>query len=280
MKILVTGATGQLGTEMVNMIEGHEVIGVGKKDMDITHIDKTMAFIKNLKPHVVIHCGAYTRVDDAETNVDYCYRVNTAGTMTIASACYECGAKMVYISTDYVFDGKKGTPYTEFDRANPLNVYGKSKLEGENILKEILPRHFIIRTAWLYGLNGNNFVKTMLRLSKEKDLIKVVDDQRGTPTSTVDLARGILALIMTDNYGTYHGTCKGDATWFEFTKKIYSLMSIKNEVLPITSEELSRPAIRPKYSVLRNYMYELTIGDSFRDWEDSLREYLKKLGAV
>lgn len=277
MKILVTGITGQLGYEIVSMIEKDEVIGVGRKDMDITDLDKTRDFIKGIKPDVLIHCGAFTKVDDAEANMDSCYKVNVVGTQCLASACYECGAKMVYVSTDYVFDGKKQSPYTEFDSANPLNIYGKSKLDGENILKEILPRHFIVRTAWLYGVNGNNFVKIMLKLSKEKDIVKVVDDQRGTPTSTVDLARCILRLIKTDNYGTYHGTCKGDTTWFDFTRMIYCLADVKTRVLPITSEELARRAVRPKYSVLRNYMCELTIGDPFRDWEECLREYINKV---
>lgn len=277
MKVLVTGATGQLGYDVVNMLSEHEVIGIGSKDLDLTDIDSTYKFVKNLKPDVIIHCAAYTKVDDAETNSDICYKVNTISAQVLASACYQIGAKLLYVSTDYVFDGTKNGYYTEFDRVNPLSVYGKSKAAGEKIIRSILPRHFIVRTSWLYGLNGNNFVKTMLRLSKEKDIIKVVNDQKGAPTSTIDLAKGVLRLIQTDNYGTYHGTCKGETTWYDFTRKIFELKNIKTRVEPITTEELGRPAFRPKNSVLRNYMYELTIGDSFRQWEESVEEYLQKL---
>lgn len=277
MKVLVTGATGQLGCDVVGMLSSHEVIGIGSKDLDLTDIDKTYEFIKNLKPDIIIHCAAYTKVDDAENNIDFCYKVNTISAQVLASVCYEIGAKLLYVSTDYVFDGIKIQPYNEFDCVNPLSVYGKSKAAGEKIIRDILPRHFIVRTAWLYGLNGNNFVKTILKLSKGKDMIKVINDQRGTPTSTVDLALGILRLVDSDNYGTYHGTCKGETTWYDFARKIFKLKDIRTKVEPITTEELKRPAFRPKNSILRNYMYELTIGDPFRNWEESLNEYLQKL---
>lgn len=276
-KILVTGATGQLGFDVINMFSEHEVIGVGSRDLDLTNIDNTYRFIKNLRPDIIVHCAAYTKVDDAESNPDICYKVNTISAQVLASVCNEIGAKLLYVSTDYVFDGNSGRPYTEFDCVNPLSIYGKSKAAGEKIIKDILPRHFIVRTSWLYGVNGNNFVKTMLKLSEEKEVIKVVNDQKGTPTSTIDLARGIKRLTNTDNYGTYHGTCKGETTWYDFTKKIFEIKNIKTKVEPITTEELDRPAFRPKNSVLRNYMYELTIGDPFRQWEESLNEYLQKL---
>lgn len=277
MKILVTGVTGQLGYEIKNMIQGHEVIGVSRNDMDVTNANNTNRIIKEIKPDVVIHCAAYTKVDDAEKDPDSCYKVNVIGSQNLASATYSVGSKILFVSTDYLFDGKKNTPYIEFDTPNPLNVYGKSKLVGESFIKELNPRHFIVRTAWLYGENGNNFIKTMLRLSKDREILRVVNDQRGTPTSTVDLARGILKLIYTDNYGTYHGTCKGETTWNDFAKKIFQLSNIKINVEPISTEEFGSPALRPKYSVLRNYMYELTMGDPFREWEESLSEYIKKV---
>ncbi|TDT52016.1 dTDP-4-dehydrorhamnose reductase [Fonticella tunisiensis] len=275
MKILVTGSKGQLGYEIINMVEDDEVVGIDKDDLDITDINKTYELIKEIKPDVVIHCAAYTNVDGAERDIDMAYKVNVIGAQNIASACLNVNSKMVYVSTDFVFDGTKNEPYIEFDIPNPLSVYGKSKLAGELIVKDILSKHFIVRTAWLYGKNGNNFVKTMLKLSKEKDVIKVVNDQWGTPTSTVDLSRAILDLIKTDAYGTYHGSNKGQTTWYEFTKKIFEISGINTRIEPISTEELGRPAARPKYSVMRNYMLELTIGDNFRDWEESLRDYLK-----
>ena len=277
MKILVTGVAGQLGHEIKNMIQDHEVIGTSRNDMDITDAESVHKVIKEIRPDVVIHCAAYTKVDDAEKNSNLCYKVNVIGSQNLASATYSIGSKILFVSTDYLFDGIKNAPYTEFDIPNPLNVYGKSKLAGESFIKELNPRHFIVRTAWLYGENGNSFVKTMLKLSKNRDVLKVVNDQRGTPTSTADLSRGILKLIETDNYGVYHGTCKGETTWNEFAKKIFELSNIKVNVEPISTEEFGSPALRPKYSVLRNYMYELTIGDPFREWEESLSEYIKKI---
>jgi len=279
MKVLVTGSKGQLGYEIMNMLnEKEDVVGIDIETLDITDSKNCYQYITSLQPDVVIHTAAYTNVDGCESNADLAYRVNVIGTQNIASACLACDAKMIYISTDFVFDGKKNDPYDEFDDPNPISIYGRSKLAGEKMVQSILNKYFIVRTAWLYGLNGNNFVKTMLRLAKEKDEISVVNDQWGTPTYTKDLSQVICKLLYTNNYGIYHGSNKGSCTWYDFAKKIFELAEMKNIIVkPITTEDLGRPAKRPKYSVLRNYMLELTIGDSFRQWESSLEEYISEL---
>ncbi len=279
MKILITGVKGQLGYEVMRLLEGkEEICGIDIDDLDITDSKKTFDYISQFKPDVVVHAAAYTNVDGCESNVDLAYKVNAIGTQNLASACLENNAIMVYISTDYVFDGEKGEPYLEFDKPNPINIYGKSKLAGEQMVQKMLNRFFIVRTAWLYGINGNNFVKTMLKLAKEKEEIRVVDDQWGTPTYTRDLAEAIYKLLNTHNYGIYHCTNRGMCTWYDFAKKIFQIAGLRNtKVIPISTEELGRPANRPRYSVLRNYMLELTIGDCFMDWEEALSEFLKLL---
>ncbi|MGI1690918.1 dTDP-4-dehydrorhamnose reductase [Thermoanaerobacter uzonensis] len=278
MKILITGKTGQLGHDLYELLKDkEEVIAVGREEFDITDINSTQKFIKEYLPDIIVHCAAYTKVDDCEKNKDLAYEVNAIGTGNIASICSDIGAKMVYISTDYVFDGTKNTPYLEFDTPNPLNVYGKSKLAGEEIVKEILDKHYIVRTSWLYGINGNNFVKTMLRLSKERSIIKVVNDQHGIPTFTRDLAEGLYFLIKTDAYGTYHITNSGETTWYEFAKKIFEISKINVMVEPITTEEYNAPALRPKYSVLDNYILKLRFNYEMRNWEEGLKTYLELL---
>jgi dTDP-4-dehydrorhamnose reductase len=279
MNILITGVKGQLGHELYDMLDGREtVIGIDIEDVDITDAQKVHEYINDFQPDVVIHPAAYTNVDACESNVDLAYKVNAVGTQNIASACLNTGAKMVYVSTDFIFDGQKEEPYIEFDTPNPLSVYGKSKLAGEMLASRILNRLFIVRTAWLYGLNGNNFVKSILSQAKEKDTLTVVNDQWGTPTYTKDLAEVICRLIYTDGYGIYHATNNGQCTWYDFAKKILEYAGMEHvNVLPITTDELDRPAKRPRYSVLRNYMLELTIGDTMRPWEDALKEYIIKL---
>lgn len=276
MKILVTGKTGQLGYDLYKLLKDKEdVVAAGREEFDVTDIDSTHKFIKEYLPDIIIHCAAYTKVDDCEKNIDLAYNVNALGAGNIASICSDINAKMVYISTDYVFDGSKNIPYTEFDTPNPLNAYGRSKLAGENLVKEILDKHYIVRTSWLYGINGNNFVKTMLRLSKDRNMLKVVNDQHGTPTFTRDLAEGLYFLIKTDAYGTYHITNSGETTWFEFAKKIFEIANININVEPITTEEYNAPALRPKYSVLSNYVLKLRFNYELRNWKEGLKSYLK-----
>ena len=285
LKVLVTGARGQLGTDAASILSlEYEVVALGRKDLDIADLDSVMSRVREIKPDIVVNAAAYTHVDGCEENVDLAYRVNAVGPRNLAIACLESNARLVHVSADYVFDGEKGRPYTEFDRTNPLNVYGKSKLAGEELVKEILPRHYIVRTSWLFGEKGNNFVKTMVRLSRKRDSLKVVDDQRGTPTYTRDLVKVIERLIRTDSYGTFHCSNNGECTWYQFAREIFRLMGIEVRVYPVTTEKLARPAARPKFSVLDNYMLRLTIGDSMRSWKEALKEYLRtthmKVGIV
>lgn len=278
MKILITGANGQLGRELVRQYKEKdvEIIRTGSKDLDITEQDHVYRFIQDVKPNVIVNCAAHTAVDKCETDIDNAYKINAIGAKNLAQAAYQIGAEIVHISTDYVFDGEGSHELTEFDATNPQSVYGQSKLQGENLVKEFNPRHYIVRTAWLYG-EGNKFVRTMLNLSKENSVLKVVNDQHGTPTSTVDAARVIIKLVEEKNYGLFHCTCKGQSTRYEFAKEIFRLCNIDIDVIPITSEEYPRPAMVPKYAVLRNYMLELTTGDITRDWKEALERYIQQL---
>ena len=273
MRILVTGANGQLGREIVRQGRDHELVLTDLDTLNIINGKSVMAFLRDVKPQAVIHCAAYTNVDGAESDVDGAFRVNVLGAQNIAAGCLEIGARMVYISTDYVFDGKNNASYSEFDQVNPETVYGRTKWQGEEMVRHILGRHYIMRTAWLYG-DGNNFVRTMLRLANENDTLRVVHDQVGTPTSTVDLARAIYRLLASDAYGTYHATCQGQCSWYDFACEIFRQTGLKNTIIPITTAEFSRPAKRPAYSVLDNYMLRMTVGDPMRLWQDALQEYL------
>ncbi|NLW45720.1 MAG: dTDP-4-dehydrorhamnose reductase [Firmicutes bacterium] len=275
MRILLTGANGQLGKELLKQLQGTDVLAVDIVEMDITDQNKTFRVINGYQPNVVIHTAAYTNVDRAEVDWEKAYRVNAVGTQNVASACLCCGAKMVYLSTDYVFDGKLGRAYQEFDQPNPLNIYGKSKLAGEILARQILNRLFIVRTSWLYG-DGNNFVRTMIKLGEKQKEIKVVNDQYGSPTSTVDLAHVILQLIETEYYGLFHATNTGCASWYDFARMVFKLTDNDQvKIIPQSTAESGRPARRPAYSPLENLMLKLTIGNEMRDWEQALKEYLK-----
>lgn len=278
MKILITGCRGQLGLELIrqfNEFDGlYSLIETDVHNLDITNQAMVFDLVKSQKPDVIINCAAYTNVDGCESDELNAYRVNAIGPQNLSAAAFSVGAKIVQVSTDYVFDGTVSSPKIETDPINPRSVYGKSKALGEILVKEINPRHFIVRTAWLYG-EGNNFVRTMLKLSKEKDEVKVVNDQFGSPTSTKDLARCIIKLINTESYGTYHGTCEGSCSWNQFAKKIFEIKGINIKVSDITTEELNRPAERPKYSVLDNFMLRLIGINEFRSWEEALIDYLK-----
>ncbi|AEV69380.1 dTDP-4-dehydrorhamnose reductase [Acetivibrio clariflavus] len=285
MKIIVTGSQGQLGKEILKQLDisRYDITAVGKSELNIAVLDDVVSMFRAIKPDVVINCAAYTNVDACETDFDTAFKVNAIGPRNLAIASGEVNAKIVHISTDYVFDGKgvlkDGSirPYVEYDIAHPETAYGKTKLEGENFVKLFNNRHFIIRTAWLYG-EGKNFVRTMLELSQKNGVyLKVVNDQRGTPTSTEELAGMIRYLIDTDNYGLFHGTCEGQCTWYEFTREIFRIKGITTEVIPCTTQEYPRPAPRPAYSVLENYMLKLTSNYMFRDWREALEIYLRKL---
>ncbi len=278
MKILLTGANGQLGREIQKQYKGKDVelILTDVAELDITDVNAVNKFVNEKKPEVIINCAAHTQVDKCEEQVDLAYKINAIGPKNLATAANSIGAEIVQVSTDYVFSGEDSSPLTEFEATNPQSVYGKTKLGGENFVKVLNPKHYIVRTAWLYG-DGNNFAKTMINLSKKLDEIRVVNDQIGTPTSTVDLARVIIKLIEEKNYGIFHCTCKGVCSWYDFAREIFTIKGITTKLTPCTTEEYGSATKRPKYSVLRNYMLELTTGDITRDWKEAIAEYLKGL---
>lgn len=276
-KIIVTGCNGQLG-RAVNLELGKnpeiEFVNTDVAELDITNIDKVLELAREVKPYAIINCAAHTGVDACETDVDNAYRINAIGPRNLSIAATETGAKMVHISTDYVFDGKGSRPYLEFDAPNPQGVYGATKLAGENMVREFADRYFILRTAWLYG-DGKNFVKTMLRLSETNEEVRVVGDQVGSPTSTKELSAAIADLLFTENYGLFHATCEGSCSWAQFTEEIFRLAGKSTRVKAITTAEYAAPAPRPAYSILENYMLKLTGGYNFADWHDAIAEYLK-----
>lgn len=290
MKILITGAKGQLGNEFQDIIKSgraeigevsdtikeSEIIALDVDELDITDLGQVKNKINKLKPDVVINCAAATNVDGCESNEDFAFKVNSIGPRNLAIASAEVEAKLVQVSTDYVFSGVGNKPLTEYDLTAPYSVYGKTKLLGENYVREFSSKYFIVRTAWLYGYVGHNFVYTMRRLGKEKDMITVVNDQSGNPTHANDLAYHILKLIQTEEYGVYHCTGKGECTWYDFAKEIIELSGEKCEVKPCTSEEYKTPAKRPEYSSLDNMMLRCTVGDEMRDWKEAIKSFIKK----
>ena len=278
MRIIITGANGQLGLELSKQLsrnKEYEVICTDIEELNIVDINSVNKVISKYKPDVVINCAAHTAVDLCETDIENAYKINAIGPRNLAIACEKVNAKFVQVSTDYVFDGNIDRPYREDDNTCPNSIYGSSKLMGENFTKEFCSRYFIVRSAWLYG-EGSNFVRTMLKLSETNKEINVVNDQFGSPTSTVDLAKAIIELIHTEHYGTYHGTCEGKCSWYDFAQKIFDIRNIDIKVNPVTSEEYKRAASRPAYSVLDNFMLKLVGLNSFRNWEDALIEYLNE----
>ncbi|ANB59829.1 dTDP-4-dehydrorhamnose reductase [Anoxybacteroides amylolyticum] len=277
MKIVVTGANGQLGQELVRQLQqtNFELYSFTKSDLDITNESIVNEVITKIKPDIIINAAAYTKVDQAEIEEEIAYLVNAFGQRSLAVAAEKVGAKICYISTDYVFDGNSTVPYREYDQTNPLGVYGKSKLVGEELTKSLCSRYFIVRTAWVYGEFGQNFVKTMLRLAKEKEEIGVVNDQIGSPTYTVDLAHFIIELVQTEKFGIYHATNSEACSWYEFAKAIFEESNIHVKVNPITTEQFPRPAARPKYSVLDNFSLKVNGFPMLRHWREALKEFLK-----
>jgi dTDP-4-dehydrorhamnose reductase len=277
MKILVTGANGQLGRELVLLPAPRdtEIIGFGREELDITDLEQCRSVLRSHKPDAVIHCAAYTKVDQAESEPDEAYRVNAYGTRNAALAAEEVGAKFVYISTDYVFDGRADKPYREYDRTDPQTIYGRSKLAGEQLVQSLSSRYFIVRTSWVYGKHGANFVKTMLKLAEERDRLKVVHDQIGSPTYTLDLARFLLELVKTDYYGIYHASNSGICSWYEFARAIFEEEGLNVQVEPCTTAEFPRPAPRPAYSVLDHGAIRAHGFEPLRPWREALRHYLR-----
>ena len=288
MKILITGGKGQLGTELYKCFErGYTELGtpdilkennavraIDVDELDISNIGAVSDLFSAEKYDVVINCAAYTNVNKCETERAAAYKVNALGARNLAICSERIGAKLIHVSTDYVFEGNSTKPYVEWDICNPQSVYGSTKYLGEEYIKQFCSRYFIVRTAWLYGYYGNNFVKTMLRITKENGAAKVVNDQFGNPTNAADLAHHILKLVPTEEYGIYHGTGSGECSWFELTQKIVEFAGIDATVTPCTTEEYPTPAKRPAYSSLENMMFAVTVGDEFRNWQDALKCFL------
>lgn len=280
--ILIVGSNGQLGRQMQKALatRGEAYAAYDYPDIDITQPDSIERLIEAVKPEAVVNCAAYTNVDRAESDEETAYAVNALGSKYLARMCGGRGIELVHISTDYVFSGEPilenglPRPYIEEDACAPATAYGRTKLAGERFVQGGCDRAYILRTAWLYG-DGNNFVRTMLRLAETNDKISVVTDQTGSPTSTADLAEAVCALVGMEEYGLYHTTCEGQCSWYDFARKIFELRGKPVTVLPVTSAAYPRPAPRPQWSVLENAHLKRIGRNVFRHWEDSLREYLR-----
>ena len=291
MKIVITGSKGQLGTQLQKILKdgyseiggipealkGCEVIPIDIDELDIADKKAVSDFIGKHKPDAVINCAAMTNVDGCETQIEVAMKANAIGPRNLAIACKENGAKLLHISTDYVFGGTGTVPYREWDICNPQSVYGASKYLGEQYVREFCDKYFIVRTSWLYGYIGKNFVKTMVRLGKTHDSIKVVNDQRGNPTNAEDLAHHLLKLAVCEEYGVYHCTGEGECTWYDFACEIMKEFGIDCKVNPCTSEEFPSPTKRPEFSSLDNMMLKCTVGNEMRNWEEALKVYAKNI---
>ena len=288
MKVAVTGANGQLGTDVCRALHNFDVIPFTHADIEIADLASVREAMLKHKPAIIINTAAYVRVDDCEDEKEEAFQVNALGARNVAVVAQELGARLVHISTDYVFGGEvepRTTPYTEFDTPIPLSIYGKSKLAGENLVRHFCLRHFIVRASGLFGVagssgKGGNFIETMLRLARERDELKVVNDQVFSPTYTRDLAQKIAQLMATEYYGIFHITSKGACSWYEFTTETLKLAGITTPVVPITSDQYPQKARRPRYSVLDNYHLRLLGMDDMRPWQEALKDYLVARGHI
>lgn len=280
MKVLVTGVKGQLGYDVVRELEkrGHAAVGVDIDEMDITDAAAVERVLTETQPEAVIHCSAFTAVDRAEDETELCRRVNVEGTKNIAKICKKLDCKILYLSTDYIFSGDGERPWEPDDEASPLNAYGQSKYDGELALKKYVEKYFIVRISWVFGINGNNFIKTMLRLGRENGAVKVVDDQIGSPTYTYDLSRLLVDMIESDRYGAYHATNEGICSWYEFAKEIFRAAGMNDvSVTPVKSGEFPVKAKRPKNSRMSK---EKLVANGFTllpAWQDAVARYMKEL---
>lgn len=291
MKIMITGCKGQLGNELQRClasgvseigslsaaVQGAQVIPVDLDDLDITDLNAVISFVSDKKPDVIINCAAMTNVDGCETALETAFRVNAIGVRNLAVAAEQIGAELIHVSTDYVFAGDGTRPYIEWDKIDPQSVYGASKALGERYALSFCKKTYIVRTSWLYGYIGKNFVKTVRRVIREKGGITVVNDQRGNPTNANDLAHHLLKLAGTGEYGIYHCTGNGECSWYEFAAKIAEYSGFAGTVKPCTTAEYNSPTKRPAYSSLENLALRCTVGDEMRDWETALREYISKV---
>ena len=295
MKIMITGCNGQLGNELQSILKtgkseigaapsgviGAEILPVDIDTLDISNMSAVNDYILANKPDVIINCAAMTNVDGCETAYDVAFKVNALGVKNLAVCAEKIGAKLIHVSTDYVFAGNGKKPYCEWDKVDPQSVYGASKALGEKYALSFCKRSFVVRTSWLYGYIGKNFVKTVRRVIKANGGIGVVGDQRGNPTNANDLAHHLLKLAVTEEYGIYHCTGEGECSWYDFAVKIAEYSGLGDTVTPCTTEEYNAkfnvPTKRPEYSSLRNLALECTVGNEMRDWEIALKEYISKV---
>lgn len=282
-KIIITGSNGQLGRAINQFYAGREdleFINTDVDTLDITNVEDVVKLAKEVKPYAIVNCAAYTAVDACETNREIAFKVNTIGPRNLAIAANETGAKLVHVSTDYVFNGKKQGAYYETDPTAPESVYGETKEAAERMVKELCSRYYILRTAWLYG-DGKNFAKTMLKILETNSKVRVVCDQIGTPTSAKELAKGIDSLLFTDNYGLFHATCEGQCSWADFAKEVFRLAGRDTFVEEVTTAQYladyPQQAKRPANSVLENHMFKMTNGYLFADWKDAIKEYMETI---
>jgi dTDP-4-dehydrorhamnose reductase len=285
LRVLVTGAGGQLGLDLLDAFGDHDVRGLTHGDLEIADEAAVVAAVRDHAPDLVVNAAAWTDVDGCESDPDHAHLVNAVGAWWVARACRLRGATMVHISTDYVFAGEgrigpdgERRPYTEFDPTDPINEYGRSKAAGERLIRETLPEHYIVRTAWVCGARGSNFVKTMLRIGEEQGSARVVEDQIGSPTFTRDLAAAIRDLAVTGRFGTYNRTNSGTCSWYEFAAAAYELAGLDVEMEAISSEELDRPAPRPAYSVLSGRHAAAAGLEPLPHWRDGLARFIEELG--
>jgi len=281
MKVLVTGVKGQLGYDVVKELNrrGIPCRGVDMEDFDLTDGSAAAEYIRGYAPDAVIHCAAYTAVDNAEDNRALCFAVNAGGTENIAGVCAEIGASLLYISTDYVFDGKGEVPFETGDPTGCLSVYGASKLAGEQAVRALVDRFFIVRISWVFGINGRNFVRTMLRLGEERDELSVVNDQTGSPTYTADLAPLLADMILSDKYGVYHATNEGFCSWYDFAREIFAKAGMNVRVNPVSSETMNFKAKRPENSRLSKKSLTDNGFKPLPHWQDALERYLAEIFA-
>ncbi len=291
MNLLITGANGMLATQIRKDIENKKthlgnisenilnakVFYTDVNELDITDYDKTKTYIKENNINTIINCAAFTNVDGCETNQAAAFKVNALGARNLALAAQEVNAKLIQVSTDYVFSGQGSTPFSEYDVALPYSVYGKTKLAGEEFIKQYCKRSIIVRTAWLYGYYGPNFVKTIIKAAKQRGSLKVVNDQIGNPTNSADLSHHILKLVNSEEYGVYHCTNNEECSWYDFACMIVKLANVKADVAPCLSDEYKSPTKRPEYSSLENMMLKLTVGDEMRPWQEALESFFERM---
>jgi len=277
MRVLVAGAAGMLARDLVPCLQqhGHEAVAPPENDLDVTRLEAIRRWVGSAHPNVIINCASYTKVDQAEREEALANVINGLAVQNLCLACQEADTPLVHFSTDYVFDGTKNGPYTIYDHPNPINAYGRSKLLGERYLLLLLNRFYLVRTSWLFGIHGPNFVETMLRLAEKQNQVSVINDQRGCPTWTQHLSEAVTALIESGRYGIYHATNSGPTTWFEYATEIFRMAGTGTVVKPITTDQYPTPATRPKNSVLDPFPLPEVMGREMPSWQEALKEYLE-----